>query len=216
MLDGLRSPLVVLGQDDTYSEQAALDQALALADDEQLITALWHLSHQRLLRRALQRGLSLEVAEDIIQDVFSLLADELERVRGPRVLGWLTKMVDYECIRQVSERKRARANLQAVTAHHSQAQALHSLGQPEQQLDRERELAAALELLLTLEPLDAYIMRATIVDGAEAADSIPRITERFGVQLSPKALYERRRRIRVDLAHRLALQRTGTPGGTHD
>ncbi len=214
--EGPRPPLVVYGPADDSREQDILQGILALSDPEARITALWHLSHRRLLGRVLRRQLPLEVAEDIVQDVFSLLADQLERVCGPRILGWLNTMVDYECARRFSERRRALANQRAVVTQQLSLD-LHSSGQPERQLDSSRDLAVALELLVTLEPLDELIMGAAGGDAFETAQLIERIQGSFGLLLTPRALYERRRRIRRDLANRLANRRRGSsPRGDHD
>ena len=216
MLDRAGSPLVVLGSDDVYSEPLTIEQVLALDDDEQLITALWHLSHRRLLRRALAQGLTLEAAEDAVQDVFSMLADQLQRVRGPALGGWLAKMVDYECKRYFSAQKRARGNLQAVQERADLDKRQHDCDDPELTLIRQHELGTAMDLLLDLEPLEAFIMRATIVDKVPTTVVLDVIKRRFEVCLTPAALYERRRRVRQRLAKRMAHGLGGrADGGDH-
>jgi len=192
--------------------QQTLEQILALSDDEQLITALWHLAHRRLLRQAMARGVAVEAAEDIVQDVFSVLADQLERVRGPRLLGWLATMVDYECKRHFTTRRRARGNLASTQARAAVVQQLLGRDNPERELIRQRELRAAVDLLVQLDPVEAFIMQAAVIDGLSTAVVLDTITRRFGVTLSPRALYERRRRIRRALAGRLA-PASGAHGG---
>jgi len=207
------SPLVVLGKDDVHSEPLTLDQILQLRDDEALITALWHLSHRRLLRRALGKGVPLESAEDIVQDVFSLLADQLDRVRSPRLLGWLATMVDYECKRHFTKRKRTTGNLESVQQRIEVVQQLHGQDDPEHEIIRQRELQAAVDLLVVLEPLEAFIMRAAIIDELATPVVLDVLARRFDVQLTPRALYARRRRIRRALANRLAQQGVPSPDG---
>jgi len=206
-------PLVVLGKDDVYSEPVTLEQILQLRDDEAQITALWHLSHRRLLRRALSKGVPLESAEDIVQDVFALLANQLDRVRSSRLLGWLATMIDYECKRHFTKRRRATGNLESVQQRIEVDLQLCGQDDPEIELTRQRELRAAVDLLVGLEPLEAFIMRAAIIDEMATPAVLDVLARRFDVQLSPRALYERRRRIRRTLANRLAQQGEPSPDG---
>lgn len=211
MEDG-RPPLVVTDRDGSRSEQEALEHLLALTDEDRLIAALWHLGHDRLVLQALRRQLPLDVAEDIVQDVFALLTEQLQRVRGPKILGWLATMVDYECRRHLTRLYRGRSNQSAVVRRQDQSSSRQATADPEERLDRRRAAGQAWTLVSELEPLDAYIMRASIVDEADSALMIEVIARRFEVQLTRGALYARRRRIRRLLAHRMT---TGRRGGVH-
>ncbi len=212
-----RSPRVVPGVDGLHRQPPTIEQILELDDDEQQISALWRLSHQRLLRRAVAQGVPLDAAEDVVQDVFSRLAVQLPQVRSPKIGGWLAKMVDYECKRHFSTQKRARGNQRKVQARADLHLAQSRPTNPELALIRRRELDAAVGLLAKLKPLDAYIVKSATVDGVQTAVVLEVIERRFGVRLSPRALYERRRRIRRKLAERLAFGRSrGGDGGTHD
>jgi DNA-directed RNA polymerase specialized sigma24 family protein len=190
-------------------EDPAVERILQLGCPEQVITALWNLSYERLIRRALARQVSLPVAEDILQDVFSLLARELDRVRGPRILGWLGTMVDYECARHFSKVKRARLNERKAQVNAAELVAAMDAAPLDQKLDRKRGLDQARSALAALGALDEYIIQAA-VDGVDAVDAVAEIQRRFGVSLSSGALYERRRRIRLRLREQLSR------GGSHD
>ena len=133
-------PLVVLGRDDQHSAHGTLEQILALTQDEAFITALWHHACPHLIRQAVAKGLPIDAADDVLQEVFSLLAAELDRVRGPRIMGWLRTMVDYQCMAWFSSRRRARRNLDAATARQDSVRALPPAYDPERPLAQQREL----------------------------------------------------------------------------
>ncbi len=217
VFDGPSRPLVVLGGDDAPDEPQTLEQIIELGDDQQLITALWHMSHRRLMRIALSRQVPFDAAEDLVQDVFAMLADQLDRVRSPELLGWLAKMVDYECKRYFSMRKRSRGNQVSAQEHSALNLSHRTRDDPEAGLIRQQDLGAALDVLYSREPVDAYIILATNVDGVPSPVVIEVIARRFGVFLTPGALYERRRRIRTTLATRLTRsRREDFGGGDHD
>ena len=217
VLDLGRSPLVVLGQDDSYDEHNTIARILELSDEDALVAALWHLTHDRLLLRVLRRRIPLDVAEDVLQDVFALLIEQLPRVRGPKIVGWLCTMADYECARQTSKLERARANRASAVRNLPRAGADPLGAEPEAKLDTKRALNETWELVLNLSPIDAYIMQATVLDGAPAAEIIQVIGRRYDVSLTLGALYERRRKLRRALANRLVHRRRGgVHGGEHD
>jgi len=179
---------------------------LALDDEERIIAALWQLCYERLLRRVLRRGLAIELAEDILQDVFALLAERLEQVRDPRIVGWLNTVVDYECARHITDLQRARTNRRA-TVRHTQATGRAAVEpDAEVELDQRRKLGRTLQVLMGLEELDRFILRSSCLEDLSTAEILELIERRFGTSLTAAALYKRRSRIRRALARELRLR----------
>jgi DNA-directed RNA polymerase specialized sigma24 family protein len=207
--------LAVVSADRPFSPEQLLVAALQQDDREVLLTVCWQLWHRPLLRRALRRGLDLHAAEDALQDVFTLLARDLERVRGPRLQGWLSAMVDYECKRYHSQGRRLRAGvatvgLEAPVAERSGAPAL------ERRLDQRRDLAWVLEFYLQLEPADACVLQHSLEAGACIAQLCERLHQRFGLELSAQAARQRRHELRRLLVGHIRQKRGEHPLGRRD
>jgi DNA-directed RNA polymerase specialized sigma24 family protein len=105
---GADVPVAMLGPQDHHDPQQHLERALRSGDPQRVITVCWQLWRRDLLQRILAKGVPVDHADDVLQNVFALLARDFERVRSRRLRGWLFTIVGYECRRFFQERARAR------------------------------------------------------------------------------------------------------------
>ena len=205
-----RPPLAVLGPDGSLDDQQALAFALAQGDPELLVATCWQLGHERFTRLVLARGLPFDVADDVLQEVFALLSRELDRVRGPRIMGWLATMVELECRRHCTRQARAHHNaararyeLQHISHHQAASQLADNLG-------HKRDLAVAVEFVAGLEPVDQCILQAFLLEGLPTTQIAARVEQRFGEQVSVQAVRMRRLRLRRQLSQQIIQKRRGS------
>ena len=201
--DSSGTPFIAVVKDQRYSDADAVEQILSLDDHERIISALWHLCHERLLRRVLHKGLPIELAEDILQDVFALLSERLEDIRDPRIIGWLNTVADFECARHITKLRRGRTNRHASEQRAEVDELVRQGDDIEARIDRRRRLVRTFEVLMSLGELDSFIVRASCLDGLPTATILDIIERRYGLSLTPAALYKRRSRIRHELASNL-------------
>jgi len=210
-------PFIAVVKDQRYSDADAVQQILSLQDNERIISALWHFCYEGLLRRVLRKGLHIELAEDILQDVFALLSERLDDVRDPRIVGWLNTVADYECARHITMLRRGRSNRRASEQQAEFAEIVQQGDDIEARIDRRRRLIRTFEVLMELGDLDSFIVRASCLDGLPTETILDVIERRYGLSLTSVALYKRRSRIRRLLARNLREgKKQGIVRGCHD
>ncbi len=198
--------LSLLGPEDAADSQLFLRRALRSGDAQRVIATCWRLWRRELLERILAKGVPTDHADDVLQNVFALLARDYHRVRSDRLQGWLVTMVGYECRRFFQDRARARPRSAPMAA--VPPPDFHGPG-PELQLDRQRDLGVAFAFLEGLAPLDSFVLMASLHEGHSTARIAAEVVERFGVVISDDALRQRRSQLRRTLASHILQARRG-------
>ncbi len=199
--------LVVLGSGECASAELQVEQALQKGEPAAVITLCWQLWHRRLLRQALIKGLRLEQAEDALQNVFALLARDLERVRGSKLLGWLCTMMDYECMRTFQAERRGRSNQAAVAANEASLKPDEGWTEVERRAEGRRELGVVMAFVAGLEPIDMVVVKATLLRDKTDEETAALLRGRYGWRGSGQAVRRRRMEIRQLLASHVAQAR---------
>ncbi|MFH1464327.1 MAG: hypothetical protein ABIO70_08060 [Pseudomonadota bacterium] len=186
-------------------------RALARNDPEQVIQLCWSLFNRPLFLRILDRGIPEDQAEDVLQEVFALLQREYERVRGPRLQGWLWTVTDYECRRHHTARRRTLCCREAAAGQVAASGARSDTRLPDILVDQRREVAAVLEFLRQLSSYESTLLETALIGGATTQEVLDLVLGRFGQQLDAMQLARQRHRLRQRLKEHLA---TWRPAGT--
>ncbi len=202
-------PVQLLGADDRPDPVALLARVLRSGDPALVVATCWRLWHRDLLRRVLYSGVPPEHAEDVLQDVFALLARDYQRVRSHRLRGWLGTMVDFECRRWFQDRRRSRRNRQVAAERVEPPEYNREAAHPETSMDRRRDLDVAFAFIRDLEPEDAFVLEASLYHQLAAAEVAAGLAERFQLVLSAAAIRQRRSLLRRQLASQIRQKRRG-------
>jgi DNA-directed RNA polymerase specialized sigma24 family protein len=195
-----------VGSDETDVSIALLQRALAQGDREVVIQLCWNLYNQPLFLRIITTGIPADQAEDVLQEVFSLLHREYETVQGPRLRGWLRTMTDYECLRHIQANQRARQHQGSLSAGLDQAPLGRVPVQPDTLAEQRGGVRAALDFLDGLPPWEAALLESTLLEHRSVQETLDWLFERFGRRMDREALFRRRHRLRKRLAKHVASQ----------
>jgi len=209
-------PLALLSAGQRHDPRRLLQEALDSGQPGTVVHTCWQLWHRELLLRVLSQGVPPEQADDVLQDVFSLLYRECHRVQGPRLRGWLGRMVDAESRRWFStwrRQHRRRGDIEPAELPDGR----HEQRTQERKIEGRRDLSASFALLETLEPIDQLIFEAALCEGRRMAEIVGLALERLGQPYDEAALRKRRARLRRRLLDTIAARRRGENigGGRH-
>jgi RNA polymerase sigma-70 factor (ECF subfamily) len=176
--------------------------AAACQGDRGALDQLVQLYYARVYRYGRRVCLNPSDADDAVQEAFVALGRSVTTFRQEASLStWLFTVVKNMCMRMLRPFVRQRHHLGEAVEQEALAQLPEEAASPEEQLERQRMVAAVEACLLELEPLYREVLVLRDVEGLPG----PEVAERLGISVAAMKtrLHRARGLLREHLARRV-------------